>query len=180
MGAVRPTFGTMNLMRRTVAKVVGLAAAVLLLAGCFPKEQFPVEPKITMKSLEQFGDSASLTISFTDGDGDMGLEPSALQSPYDTGSTFYHNMFLEYEELQNGVWVRPTLAIPFYYRIPNITPVGQNKVLEGDISVALKPWPVFPAPPGSSKDTIRFTVQIVDRALHMSNVETSPVVIIEH
>ena len=170
----------MNVMRRTGAKVAGLAAVVLTLAGCFPKEQFPVEPKITMKSFEQFGDSASLTISFTDGDGDIGLEPSALQPPYDTGSTFYHNMFLEYEELQNGVWVRPALAIPFYYRIPNITPVGQNKVLEGDIAVALKPWPVFPAPPGTPRDTIRFTVQIVDRALHMSNVETSPEVIIVH
>lgn len=148
--------------------------------GCFPKEQFPVEPKITMKSLEQFGDSASLTISFTDGDGDIGLEPFALQPPYDTGSTYYHNMFLEYEKRQGGEWVRPNLAIPFYYRIPNITPTGQNKVLEGDIAVALKPWPVEPAPPGTPNDTIRFTVQIVDRALHSSNVVISPEAVIVH
>lgn len=163
-----------------VAKVAVLATVVVLVAGCFPKEQFPVEPNIKVLSLEQFGDSASLTISFTDGDGDIGLDPSNTQPPFDTGSTFYHNMFLEYEELQNGVWVRPTLSIPFYYRIPNITPVGQNKLLEGEIAVALKPWPVFPAPPGSPRDTVRFSVQLVDRALNMSNTDLSPEAIIVH
>ncbi|MEX1133027.1 MAG: hypothetical protein WEC15_07390 [Flavobacteriales bacterium] len=162
------------------AKVAVLAAVLIFAVGCFPKEQFPVEPSITMKSFEQFGDSASLTISFTDGNGDIGLEPSNLQPPFDTGSTYFHNMFLEYEELQNGVWVRPTLAIPFYYRIPNITPTGQNKVLEGDIAVALKPWPVFPAPPGSPNDTIRFSVQLVDRALNLSNTELTEQVIVVH
>lgn len=164
----------------SVAKVAVLAALVAPIVGCFPKEEFPVEPRITMKSFEQFGDSASLTISFTDGDGDIGLEPSALQPPFDTGSTFFHNMFLEYEELQNGEWVRPTLSIPFYYRIPNITPTGQNKVLEGDIAVALKPWPVFPAAPGSPNDTVRFSVKLVDRALNQSNTEFSPEVVIVH
>jgi len=175
-----PTFGTMNSVPVSLAKVAVLAMVVTSVVGCFPKEQFPVEPRITMKSFEQFGDSASLTISFTDGDGDIGLEPGNLQPPFDTGSTYFHNMFLEYEQLQNGVWVRPTLAIPFYYRIPNITPTGQNKVLEGEIAVALKPWPVFPAPPGSPKDTIRFSVMLVDRALNQSNTEFSPEVIIVH
>ncbi len=164
----------------SLAKVAVLGAVAISVAGCFPKEQFPVEPRITMKSFEQFGDSASLTISFTDGDGDIGLTATDLQPPFDTGSTYFHNMFLEYEELQNGEWVRPTLSIPFYYRIPNITPTGQNKVLEGDIAVALKPWPVFPAPPGSSNDTIRFSVQLVDRAINLSNIEFSPEVIIVH
>ena len=43
-----------------------------------------------------------------------------------------------------------------------ITPTGQNKALEGDISVELSPQ-VLPQAPG---DTVRFGVRIADRALH--------------
>ncbi len=151
-----------------------MAVALAVVAvGCFPKEQFPVEPRIADPVLVQFNDSASLTISFTDGDGDIGLNASDVQPPFDTGSTFYHNLFLEYEELRNGEWVRPTLLLPFYYRIPRITPAGQNKALEGEISVALKPWPIIP---GNPYDTVRFTVKLVDRGLNQSNTETTPAV----
>ena len=115
---------------------------------------------------EQFGDSASVTISFTDGDGDIGLSTSDTQAPFDTGSTYYYNLFLEYFEMHEGEWTAPPLALPYYYRVPRITPTGQNKALEGEISVALKPWPIAVAP----HDTVRFSVMLVDRELHESNV----------
>jgi hypothetical protein len=167
------TFGTMECSFGSIAKVAVVAALAGSLAGCFPREQFPVEPRITDPVLRQFGDSASLVVSFTDGDGDIGLGPSDNQPPFDTASTYFYNLFLEYEELRNGEWVRPPLAIPFYYRIPRITPTGQNKALEGELAVALKPWPIIP---GNPFDTIRFSVLLVDRALHLSNVEyTEPV-----
>jgi hypothetical protein len=54
-----------------------------------------------------------------------------------------------------------------YYRVPVVTPTGQNKALEGEIAVALKPWPTLP---GTTGDTIRYSVKLVDRALHESNV----------
>lgn len=153
-----------------VAVVSGLSAMVL---GCFPKEEFPVEPRITSLELRQFGDSASLVVGFTDGDGDIGLDPSDDRPPFDTGSTYFHNLFIEYEELRGGEWVKPQLLLPFHYRVPRITPAGQNKTLEGEIAVALKPWPVIP---GNPFDTVRFSAQLVDRSLHTSNVErTGPV-----
>jgi hypothetical protein len=147
-------------------KVAAPAALLLLLiGGCGPKEKFPVEPRIAFERFEQFNDSASLTISFTDGDGDIGLSETDLQPPFDSGSYHYHNLFLTYEYMQNGEWVQPQLDLALHYRIPRITPTGQNKVLKGEISVALKPWPA----PGNPFDTSRFEIKLVDRALHESN-----------
>jgi hypothetical protein len=146
--------------------------AVLALQGCIKRETFPVEPAITYKSFTQFQnanpnlpDSASLVISFTDGDGDIGLDDSDSNPPFNTGSDYYHNLFLGYEELRQGVWTPVSLALPLRYRIPRITPTGQNKALEGEIAVALS-WPIIP---DQAIDTVRFTVRLVDRALRESN-----------
>ena len=160
------TLGTMYDIAGKGLKVTFAAAtALLLMAGCGPKEKFPEQPLITFKSFEQLGTSAKLTISFTDGDGDLGLDDSDVQPPFDTASTYYHNLFLNYEELQNGVWEAPDLLLETNYRIPRITPTGQNKTLQGDIAVDLF-WPIRP---GSPYDTVRFEVMIVDRALNESN-----------
>lgn len=163
----------MRVSRTTAAKVALLtAAAGFVLAGCRKAEEFPPEPIIEFKSFELFGDSASLTISFTDGDGDVGLDASDTQPPFDTASAYYFNMFLELYELGPDGWQHVEFSLPMHYRIPRITPTGQNKVLEGDISVAIKPLPLFVG----QYDTIRYQVHMVDRALHVSNtVETAEI-----
>lgn len=148
----------------------GVLALTLLLPGCLKREEFPPEPAITFKSFQQFNDSASLTISFTDGDGDIGLDASDNQPPFDTASDNYYNFFLDMDKLQNGEWSPVEFEIPLHYRIPRISPTGQNKALEGEIAVALTPWPYLPA---SMVDTIRFHVYLVDRALHVSNTVSS-------
>lgn len=158
------------------SKVAGTSLVLsVLLPSCLKRDEFPPEPVIAFKSFEQFqnptpglSDSASLTISFTDGDGDVGLDASDDQPPFDTGSEYYHNLFVDMDRMTNGAWV------PFefdddvkpYYRIPRITPTGQNKALEGEIAIALKPWPYV-------VDTVRFHVRMFDRALHESNTVTS-------
>ena len=161
-----------------VGLVVGLAG--MLLAGCVKQDDFPDEPLVTFKSFEQFelgaSDSSSLTIAFTDGDGDVGLNASDIAPPFDTTSVYYHNLFVEYDYLQNGVWTRFDFPLPLYYRIPRITPTGQNKALEGEIAVAIKPWPIF----GNAHDTVRFSVHMVDRALHESNTVVSGPVVVQN
>lgn len=157
-------------------KVSGaILGAAVLLAGCLKTEEFPVEPRITFKSYAQFPDSASLTISFTDGDGDIGLDQGDTLAPFDPGSTYYHNLFLDYYRRVNGEWVLQEFTLPLYYRVPRITPTGQNKALEGDIAVALVPV-VLPQQPG---DTVRFSVKLADRALHMSNTVYSDDIVVE-
>ncbi len=170
----------MNGARGTVKVSLMMALLALGWVGCLKTEEFPNEPRITGSSFAQFADSASLTVFFTDGDGDVGLDDADDQPPFDVGSDWYFNLFVEYEELQNGEWVRPNLLLPLYYRIPRLSPTGRNRSLRGEISVALKPWPIIPRPPGSPDDTVRFSVHMVDRSLNVSNSETTPEVIIAH
>ncbi len=162
---------------RTVAKVPGaLLAAMLpmLLASCLKTEEFPKEPHIAFKSYEQHADSARLTISFTDGDGDIGLDQGDTLAPFNPGSQWYHNFFVDYYKKQGVEWVLQQFMLPLYYRIPVITPTGQNKALQGDISVKIASQ-VLPQVPG---DTVRFSVRIADRALHESNtVYTNTIVV---
>ncbi|MCB9183207.1 MAG: hypothetical protein H6591_04760 [Flavobacteriales bacterium] len=154
-------------------KVGGLFGVLLASLGCLKREEFPAEPSIAYKSFTQYGDSASLVISFTDGDGDIGLDESDNQPPFDVGSDYYYNLFCDYEELRDGVWTPVSLALPLRYRVPRITPTGQNKTLEGEIAVALA-WPVIP---DAEVDTVRFQLRLLDRALRSSaQVATEPII----
>lgn len=152
-----------------------LGALLLLVcgsgSGCLKPDEFPKEPRLSYKSFAQQGDSASFTISFTDGDGDVGLDASDSEPPFDTASPYYHNLFLELDTLHFGAWGRVQFLVPLYYRIPRITPTGQNKALEGEVSVALRPWPFLN--PGSTPDTVRISAYMLDRSLNQSNTVTS-------
>lgn len=160
-------------MDRTAKVVGGLALAAVLFSGCLKTEEFPNTPAIKFKSFDFFGDSASLTISFTDGDGDIGLDPADNAPPFDTASTFYYNLFLEQSQKVNGVWQVVEFEIPIHYRIPRITPTGQNKALEGEVAVAIDPYPLFIV-----GDTVRYSVEMVDRALNRSNKVFSDEIIV--
>lgn len=157
----------MNMIGNAAVKIAGAVASICVLCcGCLKTEEFPVTPAIAFKSFELFGDSASLVIAFTDGDGDVGLDPSDNGAPYDTASVFYNNLFLELSEYRNGVWNTIEFEDPIHYRIPRITPTGQNKALEGEIAVAIDPFFLFIT---GTADTVRYSVEMVDRALNRSN-----------
>lgn len=159
-------------MRWNAAKLSFVVLLVAVLASaCLKTEEFPKEPQITFKSFVQTPDSSTLTISFTDGDGDIGLGQGDTLSPYDPGSVWYHNFFVDQYKKVNGAWVLQNFTLPLYYRIPVITPTGQNKALQGDISVEISPLVL---PPPASGDTTRFSVRIADRALHESNTVFTP------
>jgi len=155
----------------------------LLLFGCRPEEEFPDQPRIEFKSFEQFEYSATITISFTDGDGDIGVDDSW---PHEAGTLYYNNLFVFYQVLQQGVWEEPVLQGVLHQRIPPITPSGQNKLLQGDISYCLGclnvpggGWPVQAKQPGTPNDTVRFRMHLVDRALNHSNeVYTENIVVV--
>ena len=158
-------------------KLILIAAVSLVLMGCPEVEEFPSEPSIEFVSLiRNTTDSATLTFSFTDGDGDIGLSDSDTTGSFAPGEPFHHNLFIEYFELQNGDWTLITLPLPYRYRIPRITPTGQNKLLEGSIDVALAP---FPTDPNSAFDTVKYSIQLADRALNLSNVVESSSFVVE-
>lgn len=146
------------------------------MASCLKKTEYPPEPSIEFKELNiSSNNTAELVISFIDGDGDIGLDQGDTTGSFCYDSCLYHwNLFLEYYELQNGVWQHQEIdwtdpnAIPFYYRVPDITPTGQNPALVGEIAVALNDYYLF-----SDFDTARFEVRLVDRSLNLSNRVTT-------
>lgn len=144
--------------------------------SCLKKKEFPDEPAITFGSFVADGTEGTLYINFTDGDGDIGLAEGDTVAPYNVGSDFYYNFYLDYYEKQNGVWVQRTdLNPPFYYRVPVLTPSGQSKALEGEIQVDIRP---FYYDPTSIYDTIMYKIRLADRALNISNeVESDEIVI---
>jgi hypothetical protein len=84
----------------------GFALFAIILTGvssCFNPPDFPVEPQIEFETIQykEYGsgfdteyDSLILTISFKDGDGDLGLDPSENAPPYN--NKFYYLIGTEY------------------------------------------------------------------------------------
>jgi hypothetical protein len=151
----------------------------VLCFSCHKEKQYPVEPVIEFLDFVKFGnDSADFKINFTDGDGDIGLDKGDTFPPYDKNSRYYNNIFLRYQYKDTlGNYhdyllpLIPPATVPdtlgFNYRIPVVTPFGQDKSLNGEIHVRMyAPYQVHPI--------YRFRCYIYDRALHKSNVVDSP------
>ena len=141
------------------------------------KESFSDTPVIAYKDFTLiFGsgnvaDIGYLTISFQDGNGDIGLRPDQKEPPFDTGSIYYNNYFIDYYEKQNGTFIKFTSSVSFNTRIPYLTPDDPTKAIKGIIIDTL------PMNPNHVHDTIKFKFYIYDRALNKSNVDSTPPII---
>ncbi|MBT4775801.1 MAG: hypothetical protein HOH13_03735 [Crocinitomicaceae bacterium] len=152
----------------------------VVLVSCLKPQQFPPEPEISFKEFLIMSDSAKLTITFQDGDGDVGLNDADTLPPYDTSSIYHFNLFAQYWEKDDALgWVQGTdflgNPIEFQYRTPIITPTGQNKALKGEIEMTLEPF--YYNLGSSQSDTIMYKIMLVDRALNESNwAESTPII----
>lgn len=150
-----------------------------IIAGCERESDLPDEPVITRVEFDE--SEKDLIIEFTDGDGDFGIGENNTDFPFylDDDSTevnpYYYNLWIDYFELRESEWVLvvPKSEFGFYYRVPDLTPEGQNKQLEviftNDMSAEL-PYPF------AESDSIKFRVTLVDRAKNLSvPEETEPI-----
>jgi hypothetical protein len=149
------------------------------LSGCIKEEQYPLEPKIDFVDFNTYRDITDkdslgeITISYTDGDGDIGL------NSYDTVEPYKYNYYLKFMQLINDqlVEVKPVDSnITFNSRIPILTPAGRNKNIKGNIRMSLE---IYFARQLLQSNTIAFEIYIKDRALNKSNVITTPLFIIK-
>jgi hypothetical protein len=166
----------------SVAAFSVLAFCLAFACSSCHKEQTnaSVAPVISFKEFKKFGtDSATVTISFTDGDGDIGLDATDMNPPYNVGSKYQYNLYLVYYyQDATGAWVPVVTSkyppaidtLEYGYRIPLIPQVGQNKSLTGQIKVRLNyPYTV------SGSSPFKYKIVLIDRALHISNqVDTGP------
>jgi len=159
--------------------VLGITAvSFILLASCMKKENFSDIPQIGFVSYYNVFDTGHiakrgiLTISFQDGNGDIGLNSWDVNPPFDTGSIYYYNYYINYYEKRNGTFVKVDLNPPYNTRIPYLTPDDPNKNIKGIIvdTLSLNPKPVY--------DTIQFSMYIYDRGFNKSNVVTTPQIVV--
>jgi hypothetical protein len=155
----------------TGIKLIFVLTGALFLFGCKKDKKLPSAPSIEFVSFIETGDSAYLTIKFVDGDADIGLREYDTVPPYDKDSRYYYNLFLDYYEWENNEWKYIELNPPFYYRIPYLTNQTNKNYLEGEITVTLAA-PYYN--PFSTASKYKYQIQLVDRALHESNVVETP------
>ncbi len=180
------------------AKIVLFSTAVFSMAlfSCQKFNEYPVEPHITFEKFTLLLDSVYdpvhdtvvlitnkgvLSFKYTDGDGDLGLTDMDTLPPFDKGSPYYYNIIVKYYEKRNGVFQQvPRInpdgtvdTINFNGRLPYLTPTGVHKAITGIIEDTL-----LVNNPASSFDTIKFKFYIYDRALHKSNEEETPEIIV--
>ncbi len=150
----------------------------MVFSGCMKKQSFSDIPQISFLGMELLVDTAQivrtgiLTISYQDGNGDIGLNPSDTFPPYQKNGPYYYNYVINFFEKQNGIFQQVNVDPPFSLRIPVLTPNDPNKAIKGFItdSIDLYPPPLY--------DTIKFEAFIYDRALNKSNTITTPEIIL--
>lgn len=149
-----------------ISKIPTFILVVLTLISCIKDEDFDVVPVIEFQSFMLFKneinttDSAVFTFSFQDGDGDLGSSDSTD-----------FNCFLTYQEKNgDGVTEFPSIE-PRTYRLPSLTPNAKDQNIEGEISLTLKPAPIFNI---ATDSAYRYSCYIKDRAGNESNTITSP------
>jgi hypothetical protein len=153
-------------MRRVVLPTLILFASLSIFTTCERQEfVFPVEPAISFVSFEPNGAAAKMTISFTDGDGDLGFFEGQDEDEF--------NMYLTYHELTDTGWTVVELSPPFNYRIPSLTPEGQNPAVKGQITIDLTPNYYNPI---TNPAQVFYEIELNDRAGNESNKISTPII----
>ncbi|MES2627623.1 MAG: hypothetical protein V4616_01520 [Bacteroidota bacterium] len=151
------------------------ALGILSVMGCRKIKNYPEVPHIEVLSLEEIPGTPQVKaiLSFTDGDGDLGLDDADTLPPFDTLSKFYNNLFVEYFDQKNGVWIKDTVFTGGF-RTTKITPAGKIKAIDGEFEVML----FFKQEAVPTPDTIKYSFQLYDRALNASNKAESKAIVV--
>lgn len=166
---------------KTIARLFILICVISSVSSCEKAASVSAIPEIEFQKLttgtsgvDDLGSTlktASLTFSFTDGDGDLGVR---YENTTDTLSRIYviwqqkkEDGSYEDYEFENGTVV--DYKIPYDDDKMN-REEAQNKVLKGTIDVKLD----TPRPLPVDMDTVRLEYYIMDRKLNKSNIDYTP------
>ena len=161
---------------------ISLLLLVAIAYGCQKENSSDPIPSLELKGYDVLSDSFGkdslilVHLSYSDGDGDLGLDDNNLEYPFGYSDPYFYNLFVDYYVEEGGVFVKkanplsPTNdTIQFHERIQNITPSGKTKWVYGDISLRM---PAFPF--GLKPTRVKFQCRLVDRAINSSKVVLTP------
>ena len=159
---------------------------LLALASCQEMMEYPIEPKITNEGLAYVMNADStltgeviLSIGYTDGDGDLGLDDADTVYPFGPNDPHYYNLIIDYLKWDGSSFVETPLlswnqltqsydTISFNARFKRLVFNDEEKPISGTIDYMMTLFN-----PLSPNDTVKLRARIIDRALHESNaIET--------
>ena len=161
-----------------------LLLVAVLLMQCRKIENYPDEPQISfieviVKDSTDVLDNkikhVTLKFKVIDGDGDIGLDETDTLGPFSRDSAYYYNLFIkEYEKVgEEFVEVEGNL-FPRNYRIPYLTPEGQNKTLIAKVSVEME-YGYSDLTPLLFTE-FKYYFKLVDRSFNFSNTDTTSLI----
>jgi len=152
----------------------------LLLPSCIKEENYSIIPEIWYDNMtlvynsvnDPYPSKGILAITFQDGDGDIGLRARDTFPPFNKEGEYYYNYVIRYFEKRDTGWAEVILNPPYSARLPMLNMGYEGKPIKGLIvdTLQMDPAPDF--------DTIRFEMFIYDRALHKSNVVSTPPIVL--
>ena len=151
----------------------------LFFLACLDKEDFSYIPHIEYKEMLLNDNSIIVKISFTDGDGDIGLKDGE-EGPYAPCTDYHHNLFVdpyimidgEFKERvfldhESKCFPKHAPDTGFYpdtngyvFRTAYLVPEGKDKNLEGDMYVTLNDALIT-----FEGDTVKFQIKLLDRLI---------------
>ncbi len=151
--------------------ILSILFITFIATSCFKREEFPIEPIISDPVFVFSGDSARLSFSFTDGDGDIGLAQGDTNAPYNPASFYHYNLYLDYFEKDDIEGWQPGIdlagdTISFKYRLNPIIVKGKSVGIKGTMDVNIIN---FNNPFSDQSDTIKYVIKLIDKALNESN-----------
>ena len=169
--------------------LIGLLLLALAVSACQKPVEYPIEPKIAYEGFtylmnpdSTFSGEGVISFSYTDGDGDLGLDDADTLPPFGFNDAHYYNMVVDYLKCVNGEFVKTPLlswnaqtqsydTVSFNARFKRLRDSEEPKAISGTMDYKLTVQNPF-----SPNDTVKFEISILDRALHESNViQTEPI-----
>lgn len=157
----------MNHFRPGFASFIKLFACAVIVAlisalpSCKKDTGISPVPSISFDSISpnpaiKYRDTILIVISYTDGDGDLGIDSADVKNLFVTDSR--NNVVSE-------------------FRIPQLAPTGATIAIQGNLDVVLPPQ-IF-INDNDSTETVSYSLYIVDRAGHKSNTITTKSLVIK-
>ncbi len=169
--------------------LIGLLLLALAVSACQKPVEYPIVPKIAYEGFtylinpdSTFSGEGVISFSYTDGDGDLGLDDADTLPPFGFNDAHYYNMVVDYMKCVNGEFVKTPLlswnaqtqsydTVSFNARFKRLRDSEEPKAISGTMDYKLTVQNPF-----SPNDTVKFEIRILDRALHESNViQTEPI-----
>jgi len=176
-------------LKFTKVHIILICALFLCIVSCRKAEQYPIEPCITYNGLTYqtdsdgaFNGNVIVSIGYTDGNGDLGLDDGDTIPPFNANGEYYYNMLVAYQRYENGTFVEKPL-LSWNNETQSYDTISFNarfrRLLDGDIEKPISgviDYTMMVKNPFSPNDTIRFAISIIDRALNVSNtITTGPI-----